>query len=145
MFMVTVSVVAIEENGVRLVYDHFETSSFCAHDLYKFPSGTVKAGQESIQFAAVRHVKEQLGVTVKKGSLVPVDFQSGPELSESGNIVNIGFVTLLEKNSHAADSKWFEVDFEEKKILFDKISFLSSGNKTLLARALDVILMMKND
>ena len=142
MFMITVSVVVIDENGVKLVLDPI--AGFKDKDVYKFPSGTVKAGQESIQFAAVRHVKEQLGVIIKKDSLIPVDFRSEPERSESGNIVDIGFVTLL-GNSKSEKGKWFEVDFEEKEILFNEQGFLYHQESiTFFKRALDVILMMKN-
>ena len=145
MFMITVSVVVIDENGVALIHDLEQ--NWATHDIYKFPGGAVKAGQESIQFAAVRHIKEQLGVTIKKESLIPVDFRSDPERSESKNIVDIGFVTILEGSKPEAGlGKWFEVDFEKKEVLFSERGiFLWEENNTLLQRALDIILLMKND
>lgn len=141
MFMITVSTIVVYENGVFLTKD----DSKCTDQtiFYKFPSGVVRAGQESIQFAAVRHIKEQLGIVIKKDSLIPVDFRSEPERSESGNIVDIGFVTILEDNK-CSKGKWFEVNFENKEIIFSEINALSSDNSILLQRALDIILMVKN-
>jgi len=145
MFMITVSVVVIDENGVILVEDGMDTSGVAAVDVYKFPSGIVKAGQESIQFAAVRHLKEQTGILVKKDSLIPVDFRSEPERSESGNVVDIGFVTTIDSTGEKHNGKWIQVDFEEKKLVSSDISQLSEDNQILLQRALDIVLMVKND
>ena len=139
MFMVTVSTVVIDENGVLLVPDE----SFTQEIKYKFPGGQVKAGQESIQFAALRYVKEQLDIIIKKDSLIPVDFRSDPERSETGNIVDIGFVSILEKGSEHNKGKWVEVDFENKKAQLDNISSFSMDNEVLLKRALEIILMMR--
>jgi len=143
MFMITTSIVVIEDNGIWLVPDN--EHNFSDTDAYKFPSGMVKAGQESIQFAAVRHIKEQLGVVVKKDSLIPVDFRSEPERFEPSNIVDIGFITILE-DSKNKKGKWFEVDFQAKEILFDKQGLLVFQDSiTFFQRAIDVILMMKNE
>ena len=101
MFMITVSTVVIEENGVILVNGGIDTSDKVAVDIYRFPGGIVRAGQESIQFAAVRHIKEQLGIVVKKDALIPIDFRSEPERSSDGNIVDIGFVTTVDKKIDA--------------------------------------------
>ena len=82
MFDITVSVVVIVENGVIMVKEG---------DVYRFPSGYVMASKESIQFAAVRYIKEQIGILIKKDNLIPVDFRSSPDRTKENNIVDIGF------------------------------------------------------
>jgi len=141
MFMLTVSVVLIDENGVILVpFDPKEKFT-----RYRFPGGLVKAGQETIQFSAVRQVKEQTGIVLKKDALIPVDFRSSPERSEEGNIVDIGMVcTLSEKNLESyRNATWVEVDFENKKLANNKFSPLYMDHSLLLSRAIDVMFMMK--
>jgi len=144
MFMVTVSVVIIEENGVILGIKEISNENMeygtNKNISYGFPSGIVKAGQETIQFAAIRHVKEQTGILIKKDTLIPVDFRSEPERSSSGNVIDIGFVVMLEKKTNMTNGKWVEVDFETKKLVLDT---LSTENNILLQRALDVAIMIK--
>jgi len=137
MFSVTVSVVPIVDVGVFLLEDN---------EAYRFPGGVVKAGQETIQFAAVRYVKEHLGITLKKESLIPVDFRSDPERSISKNEIDIGFVCM--PNDITPDytfnrgmAKWESADFE-KRCLTRKIN-LFMDHAILLDRALEVICLMK--
>lgn len=140
MFMITVSVVLIIDNGVLLIRKQTNPVT-CA-----FPGGDVKAGQESIQFAAVRYVKEQTGILLQKDLLIPVDFRSDPSRSSSGNIMDLGFACMV--NEHDVELKKTvirkEVDFENKKILSvdDNWSFYMDHG-ILLERAIDVILMYK--
>ena len=136
MFALTVSTVLIVENGVLLVKEN---------GLYKFPSGMVKAGQETLQFAALRYVKEQTGITLKKDVFIPVDFRSEPERSPEKNVVDVGFVSIVngvspEKYDNT-EVRWEEVDFE-KRCLIDKIPFYMD-HEILLDRAIEIILMMK--
>lgn len=134
MFSLTVSVVIILENGVLLIENGVD--GIISKPIYRFPGGVVKAGLETIQFAAVRYVKEQTGILLKKGNLMPVDFRSDPDRSESGNVVDIGFVCFLDKyseNYHKAT--WKEVDFE-KGCMAEKINF-HMDHDTLLERALE--------
>ena len=135
MFMLTVSVVLIDENGVILVKDK---------DRLKFPGGVVRAGQETVQFSAVRQVKEQVGIVLKKEALIPVDYRSSPERSEEGNVVDIGMVCILgdKEQPWNENSKWFEVDFESRKIIDEKQP-LYMDHKLLLNRSIDVALMMR--
>ena len=141
MFMVVVNTVVIDENGVLMIPNkNLE---------YRFPRGIVDAGHETIQFAAVRHVKEQLGVVVKKKSLIPIDFRNNPSVLNAENIIDIGFVVFLEDancNPHMIDSNysWVEVDFEEKKAILGNNKFISKDNEVLLRRALEVVLMIKD-
>ena len=134
MFSLTVSIVLIIENGVLLIKDK---------NIYRFPGGIVKAGQESIQFAAVKYVKEQTGIMLKKDSLIPVDFRSEPERTLEKNVVDIGFVCLM--NDHSPEllekAEWKEVNFEDK-CLINKLP-LYIDHETLLERALTVALLMK--
>jgi len=152
MFSLTVSIVLIIENGVLLIKDK---------DFYRFPGGIVKAGQESIQFSAVKYVKEQTGVMLKKDSLIPVDFRSEPERTLEKNVVDIGFVCLLDGTSvellpkykpnldmdklieslQPYEFEWKEVNFEDK-CLIDNLP-LYMDHETLLERALTVAIMMK--
>ena len=132
MFMLTVSVVLVAENGVILVNEDGK---------YKIPHGIVRAAQETIQFAAVRHVKEQIGIVLKKDSLIPVDFRSDPERSKSGNIVDIGFVCMVDKDEEIKNGKWVEVDFENKCLNKKKEMYMDQD--ILLARAIEYVLVMK--
>jgi ADP-ribose pyrophosphatase YjhB (NUDIX family) len=136
MFSLTVSVVLIVDNGVIMVKKG---------DTYGFPGGIVKAGQETIQFATVRYVKEQLGIRLTKESLIPVDFRSDPSRSLEKNLVDIGFVCILDipldKIAHSPTVKWEDVDFENK-CLINKTRFFMD-HELLLERALDIVVMMK--
>ena len=137
MFMITVSNVVVVENGVLVVKDE---------DGYRFLGGAVKAGRETIQFASIKYVKEQSGLLIKKGELIPVDFRSGPERSPEGNVVDIGMVVMpedisVEKLDLPDNTIWSEVDFEKKK--FTKEYKLMYDHGSLLERAIDGILMMK--
>lgn len=136
MFALTVSTVLIVDNGVLLIEDN---------GIYKFPGGLVKANQETIQFAAVRYVKETTGITLKKDALIPVDFRSDPSRSKEGNIVDIGFVCMLEKNrnidSTSKDAEWKEIDFEKRKTI-NKLDFYMDHD-ILLDRAIEVMMITK--
>ena len=135
MFMLTVSTVLIIENGVIVLKDVLESeqsvntvSSFDKPSSieYRFPGGVVRASQETVQFAAIRYVKEQIGITLKKELLIPVDFRSSPDRSEEGNVVDIGFVCELDSimPDYMFDkpkAKWMEVNFEEKTLLKDNL------------------------
>lgn len=135
MFLLTASTVLIVDNGVLVVKDV----------VYRFPGGVVKAGQETIQFAAVRYVKEQTGILLKKEALIPVDFRSSPERSKEGNLVDIGMVCILDK--HMSDisvpegCKWIEVDFENKRTVNHAPFYMD--HSVLLERAIEVALLMK--
>lgn len=136
MFALTVSTVLVVDNGVLLIKDN---------GVYRFPSGIVRAGQETLQFAAVRHVKEQTAITLKKNALIPVDFRSEPERSPEKNVIDIGFacvVTDLLVDLHSyGNVKWEEVDFE-KRCLVNKAPFYMD-HELLLDRALEIVIMMK--
>jgi ADP-ribose pyrophosphatase YjhB (NUDIX family) len=135
MFSLTVSIVLIIDNGALLVKEG---------DIYKFPGGIVKAGQETIQFACVRYIKEQTGITLKKDSLIPVDFRSDPSRCKEGNIVDMGFVSILEKHldiTQIGNAKWKEIDFEHRKMI-EKIDFYMDHD-ILLDRAIEVTTLMK--
>lgn len=141
MFMLTVSVVLIEDNGVILI----PTDPKDRYSRYRFPGGLVKAGQETIQFSAVRQVKEQTGIVLKKDALIPVDFRSSPERSDEGNVVDIGMVCLLsdQTNLLEKDAKRLEVDFENKDLADTKKRPLYMDHSLLLSRAIDIVYMMK--
>lgn len=139
MFALTVSTVVVVDNGVMLIKDG---------DIYRFPGGMVRAGQETVQFAAVRHVKEQIGIVLKKDSLIPVDFRSDPTRSKEGNVVDIGFVCMYDvpfpdenTPSRTPNSKWKEIDFETRKTS-DKLQFYMD-HELLLDRAIEITTLMK--
>jgi len=133
MFSLTVSTVLIVENGVMLIEDN---------GIYRFPGGVVKAGLETIQFASVRYIKEQVGVTLKKDTLMPVDFRSDPSRSKEGNIVDIGFVCILDQTPDTKDNvKWIAVDFENRKTIEDIDLYMD--HEILLDRALEIATIMK--
>lgn len=141
MFMLTVSTVLIVENGVVVVKENTQESTI------KFPGGIVKASLETVQFAAVRHIKEQVGITLSKNLLIPVDFRSDPNRSEDGNVVDIGFVSILDDIApdHLFSNelvKWIEVDFEKKELINNSRFYMD--HDVLLHRAIDVALMAKN-
>jgi ADP-ribose pyrophosphatase YjhB (NUDIX family) len=145
MFMLTVSTVLIVENGVIVLKDKPLEQSFTT---YKFPGGMVRASSETIQFAAVRYVKEQTGIMLKKELLIPVDFRSDPDRSEEGNLVDIGFVCVLDRImpdhlSSNTQAKWIEIDFENKKPLKLTDEKFYMNHDILLHRAIDVVLMVK--
>jgi len=139
MFLVTVSTVLIIDNGVVLVEKDKKL---------RFPGGIVKAQQETIQFAAVRHVKEQTGIMLRKDALIPVDFRSEPERSEAKNEIDLGFLCVMDNMHHdifsskSLTSKWFEVNFESKVILNGHHK-LYMDHDVLLERSIDISLMMK--
>jgi len=140
MFMITVSTVLIVENGVVVVKD-------VSDGKYKFPGGMVRASQETVQFSAIRQIKEQTGITLKKQLLIPVDFRSSPDRSPEGNLVDIGFVCVFDEiiPDHLfarPEAKWMEVDFEKREIIGDNIS-LYMDHDALLQRAIDMTLMIK--
>ena len=136
MFSLTVSTVLIVDNGILLIENN---------GVHSFPGGIVKAGLETIQFAAVRYIKEQVGITLKKDTLIPVDFRSDPSRSKEGNIVDIGFVCIIDHPPYSSDMKngvkWKEVDFENRKTI-EKLQF-SMDHEVLLNRALEIITIMK--
>lgn len=135
MFSLTISVVLIVENGVLLINENGK---------YRFPGGNVRAGQESIQFAAVRYVKEQTGIMLKKDALIPVDFRSDPERTKEKNVVDIGFVCApnISNNNLPKGTQWFEVDFEKKCLIKEKLDFFIDHG-ILLERAIEIAVMMR--
>ena len=148
MFDITVSVVLINENGVILLEKEPIIEPCPVGDRppdifkhYSFPSGRVKAGQETIQFAAVRHVKEQTGFRLNKEVLIPVDFRSSPERSKEGNVVDIGMVCTI--TGSTINAKWIAVDFERKCLLEPADKRFYMDHDVLLERAIDVMLMLK--
>jgi len=158
MFMLTVSMVLIVENGVIVLKETFEPERLIAEETidtygseYRFPGGMVRASQETVQFSAVRYVKEQTGITLKKELLIPVDFRSSPDRSQEGNLVDIGFVCVLDKTQpdhlfENSKAKWMEVNFEKRELLKDNKSInedLYMDHDILLQRAIDIVLMMK--
>ena len=134
MFMLTVSTVVATDNGVYVVK--------MGDGTYGFPGGKVKAGQETIQFACVRTVKEQIGIALTKESLMPIDFRSDPERSKEKNVVDIGMLVILENEPFHANSSRMEIDFENKTIADGNVKFYMDHD-VLLKRAIDVILMMR--
>jgi ADP-ribose pyrophosphatase YjhB (NUDIX family) len=135
MFMLTVSTVVIVENGVVLIKKEHG---------FEFPMTIVQAGKETVQFAAIRSIKENLGITVSKNILIPVDFRSNPERSKEGNVVDIGMFCMLE-SLKVEDCKgiWTEVDFEQNKII-DKSINLLNDHVVLLNRTIDIVSMVRN-
>lgn len=131
MFLITVSAVLFSENGAILVKED---------NINRFAGGIVKAGQETIQFAAIRHIKEQTGITLKKETIIPVDFRSSPERSKEGNVVDIGMLVNLD-GGLKDKGFWAEVDFENKKLV-KKIE-LYMDHEILLERAIEILLMLK--
>jgi len=157
MFMVTVSVVIIVENGVVMVNAPVIWENVNYHkayllgknvETYKFAGGHIKAGQETIQFSAIRQVKEQTGIHLKKDDLMPVDFRSDPERSNASNVIDIGIVCMLDSITDLKlkeGSKFIPVDFE-KKILIEEenVSYdFYMDHNILLERAIDIALLMK--
>lgn len=141
MFLLTVSTAIIVDNGVILISEE---------DCYKLPGGAVRPCQETIQFAAVRYVKEQTGILLKKDALIPVDFRSDPERSKEGNVIDIGFVCLPEKvdpdaiHNSNSDANWKAIDFETKKLVdFGKRNGFYMDHEMLLERAIDVVMMVR--
>ena len=140
MFSLTVSVVTIVDTGVMTVEDN---------GIARFPGGIVKAGIETVQFAAVRYVREQLGIRIKKEALMPVDFRSDPSRSKEGNVVDIGFVCSYEvefpdENTpiRPINAKWRAVNFETRKAEESLKYYMD--HEVLLDRALEVITLMKS-
>ena len=139
MFSITVSVVLIVYNGILLIKDDGK---------YRIPGGNVRASEETIQFAAVRNVKEQTGVILQKDALIPVDFRSDPDRTESKNEVDIGFVTILTNIKNIDDYiaknpnlRWEEVDFENR-CLIKKVK-LYMDHDVLIERAITISCLIK--
>jgi len=155
MFMVTVSVVTIIENGVVMLAEDCvlkpsleeleEGKTQIAYDSCRFPGGQVKAGQETIQFSAIRQIKEQTGIALKKDDLIPVDFRSDPERSKGKNVIDIGMV-CMPNISHdfvlKNNAKLISVDFDKKTFVDEHTQFYMD-HKLLLERAIDIALLMK--
>jgi len=134
MFLVTVSTVLIFENGVILVK---------TGEQYAFPNIVIKAGQETASFAAIRSVKEQTGIVLKRNSLLPVDVRSEPERTPSKNIIDLGMVSILEEEPENKKAQWFEIDFENKCMRDHKLQLWGDYN-VLLSRAIDIVWIMKD-
>jgi len=158
MFMITVSVVVIIESGAVMIVEEPilrpELKEFTmdqtqiAYDCFRFPGGKVKAEQETIQFSAIRQLKEQTGITIKKEDLVPVDFRSDPERSHSKNIIDIGMVCMPNISPDfelKEGAKLIPIDFDRKT--FSDTCKLNYGfymdHGLLLERATDIALIMK--
>lgn len=152
MFRVTVSIVLFVEDRVAML-----NSSINKH-IYGFPTTVVKAGGETIQFAAVRKVKEATGIVLHKEALIPVDFRNIPkEYIDSMNVIDIGMTCLLDKFTledvtskipEKSSTRWLEVDFENKQIILEENNPLMNkqyymDHKVLFERAIDVALMVK--
>ena len=149
MFKVTASVVLIVENNVAIV----EGGEHEAWD-YRFPMVTVRPGLETLQFAAVRAIKEQAGVLIRKDGLLPIDFRSDPERSREGNVIDIGWAYLADElnldeslNKTPIDSglHWRPVNFEGhclQNAKSDTVFYMD--HDILLSRAIDISLMMKD-
>lgn len=137
MFSLTASIVLIIENGVLLIKKD---------DQYRFPGGNVKAGQESIQFAVVRYVKEQTGIMLKKDALIPVDFRSDPDRTKEKNVVDIGFACMPDILYNSPNMpngvQWVEIDFERKCLMKKKLAFFMDHG-ILLERAVEIAVMMR--
>lgn len=139
MFAITVSAVLIVENGVIVVKKD---------NIISFPMGFVKAGQESLQFSMVRNIKEQTGLMVSKNSLMPVDFRSDPERSKEHNIIDLGFMAILDKTpeeilKNSSDGvKWLPVDMELNCLEEPKKLYMD--HDVLLKRAMEIIMIMKS-
>jgi len=131
MFMITVSVVVLQENGVLMCLEN---------GVWKFPGGIVKAGQETIQFAAIRYLKEQIYLTLNKETLIPVDFRSNPERSKEGNVVDIGMTCDINDKKHTGT--WKEIDFENK-CLIDKTLEVYMDHAVLLERAIEINMIIR--
>lgn len=137
MFMITVSTVLLVENGVIC---------FEENGIIRFPTTFVKAGQETIQFAVIRNIKEVVGITLTKETLIPVDFRSDPDRSNEKNLIDFGFLCITDKltsDCHKLNSNitWKEVNFEEK-CMVNKSNFYMDHN-VLLERALEVSCIIK--
>lgn len=138
MFAITVSTVLLVDNGVILIQDN---------DVLRFPSGMVRASQETIQFASLRTVKDQIGIKLVKDALMPIDFRSDPSRSKDGNLVDIGFICItndLDPDKIISEKDnlvWKEVDFENKKIIDNCKMYMD--HDILLERALEVACMIK--
>ena len=152
MFRVTVSVVVFVENRVAMV--KVTVNRF----IYNFPTTIVKAGGETIQFAAVRRVKEDTGIVLLKEALIPVDFRNTPkEYIESMNAIDIGMTCMVdgmtleeaqEKIPEGSNLSWYEVDFENKTINIGDKDLIARqyymDHKKLLDRAIDIVLMVRD-
>jgi len=159
MFMITVSVVVIIESGVVMIVEEpilrpeledlvTVDQTQIAYDCFRFPGGKVKAEQETIQFSAIRQLKEQTGLTIKKEDLVPVDFRSDPERSHSKNIIDIGMVCMPNVSpdfQFKEGSKLIPIDFDRKTFSYTcKLNYgFYMDHDVLLERATDIALMMK--
>jgi ADP-ribose pyrophosphatase YjhB (NUDIX family) len=152
MFRITVSVVVFVENRVAMV------KGTVNRYIYRFPTTTVKAGGETIQFAAVRRIKEDTGIVLLKEALIPVDFRTTPkEYVESMNAVDIGMTCLIdsltldeakEKIPEGSNLNWYEVDFENKVVNIGDKDLITKqyymDHKLLFDRAIDIVLMVRD-
>ena len=150
MFRVTVSVAVFIENRVAMFHKDIDGNS-----MYGFPTSIVKAGGESIQFAALKRVREDTGIILNKESLIPVDFRNVPV--ESMNVIDIGMTCMVDKISldsamqmvpKSSHVNWYDVDFENKLVKRGNEEYISSDeyyydHNIFISRAIDVVLMVK--
>ena len=153
MFMLTVSTVILVDNGTILISESLGDGE---EETCRFPGGQVKAGQETIQFAAVRYVKEQTGISIKKDDLIPIDFRSNPERSKEKNVVDFGMLCLMDESilhnelilhKLSLNAKWNIIDYDNK-CLTDQGGYICNtfymDHALLLERAIDAFLMMRD-
>jgi len=143
MFAITVSTVIIYENMVLLK----DIGNKDIGNKFRFPTDYVKAGIETIQFAALRTIKEQTCINISKDKIIPVDFRSEPERSISKNVVDFGFVSVAneinEKTLEVFNIKMIPVDFENCIVMKDII--IEKDHDILLERALKAVAIVKED
>jgi len=102
MFAVTVTPVVVIDMGVLVIEEDGK---------FRFPTGHVKAGQETVEFAVLRHIKRETGLTIRKNELQAVNISSEPERSEHKNEIDIGFYC-----SPKLDLERFLADIEKEDI-----------------------------
>lgn len=133
MFLLTVSTVIIVENGVAIVK---------TDDGYRFPSTMIKAGKETIQFAALRNIKEEIGIIINRDNLIPIDFRSSPERSKEGNVVDIGMLYIAD-DLHVENCKgWQEVNFEKEEFVNPDVQLIMDHD-ILFQRSMEVLKMIR--
>ena len=63
---------------------------------YSFPGGFMTPGQESVEQAAVRELREETGVEIDAARLELLDVRSHPDRDPRDHVIDIGFLAVVD-------------------------------------------------
>ena len=65
---------------------------------YAFPGGYLNVDKENLYQTAVRELKDETGVIVRKKDIVLIDVRSDPKRDPRGHVIDLGFICIIDKS-----------------------------------------------